>query len=426
MKISTQPYKGTRDFYPNDKKIQNYIFKIWSDIAQSFGYEEYAAPIVESLDIYLAKTSEEIVNDQTYVFEDRGGRKVTLRPEMTPSVSRMVAARRQELAYPLRWYSISNIWRYERPQKGRMREHWQLNVDLFGVAGIEADHELVLIADTIMQRFGAKRDTYVIRLNNRQIVNYILNEHLKLNEDSSEKVIRLVDRMQKMPKDSFNEALEEIVGDKIRELLKILSVDSVNGLPEDIQQHESAKKLHQLEMMLVRCGVTNAQFDITLMRGFDYYTDIVFELFDTNPENSRSLFGSGRYDALVGMFGVEPIPTVGFAVGDVTMIEFLKLHQLIPSFGIKPDIDVILIGDVYLQAQELLKELRDAGLNIAVDSSNNKIDKQLKNAVKAGYKYVLFIGEKEIQDKKFNLKEISTSKEQRITIEEIVGTILKQ
>ena len=159
MALSTQPYKGTRDFYPPQKRQQNYIFNIWREVVESFGYEEYDAPIIEPVEIYQAKTSDEIVNEQTYAFEDRGGRKVTLRPEMTPTVSRMVAGKRQELAYPLRWYSIPNLWRYERPQRGRLREHWQLNVDLFGAEGIEADSELILIADAIMQRFGAQRDS---------------------------------------------------------------------------------------------------------------------------------------------------------------------------------------------------------------------------------------------------------------------------
>src|SRR6266702_3073596 len=160
MSLSTQPYKGARDFYPEDKRLQKYMFRIMRESVERMGYEEYDAPILESLDLYLAKTGEEIVNEQTYAFEDRGGRQVALRPEMTPTVSRMVAARRQELAYPLRWYSIPNLWRYERPQRGRLREHWQLNVDIFGVAGIEADHEIILVADQILRSFGAKSEMY--------------------------------------------------------------------------------------------------------------------------------------------------------------------------------------------------------------------------------------------------------------------------
>jgi histidyl-tRNA synthetase len=154
MNLTTQPYKGARDFYPEDKRVQKYMFGTLRRVVEGFGYEEYDAPIIEPIELYLSKTSEEIISEQTYNFMDRGGRHVTLRPEMTPSVSRMVAGKRQELSYPLRWYSIPNLWRYERPQHGRLREHWQLNVDLFGLSGIEADHETILVADSILQAFG--------------------------------------------------------------------------------------------------------------------------------------------------------------------------------------------------------------------------------------------------------------------------------
>src|ERR1700748_3133984 len=165
MALSTQPYKGARDFYPEDKRVQKYMFGKLRAVAERFGYEEYDAPILEPLEIYLAKTGEEIVNEQTYVFEDRGGRKVVIRPEMTPTVSRMVAAQRQELAYPLRWYSIPNLWRYERPQRGRLREHWQLNVDIFGVKDTSAELEMIMLVNDIFKAFRATPDMYEIRLN---------------------------------------------------------------------------------------------------------------------------------------------------------------------------------------------------------------------------------------------------------------------
>src|SRR3990167_5520175 len=169
MALSTQPYKGARDFYPEDKRLQKYIFGKMREVAEKFGYEQYDAPMLEPLELFTAKTNDEIVNEQTYSFEDRGGRKVVIRPEMTPSVSRMVAARRQELSYPLRWYSIPNLWRYEQPQLGRLREHWQLNADLFGVDSMEGEHEVIQVADAVMQAFGAKRSQYVIKLNSRKL-----------------------------------------------------------------------------------------------------------------------------------------------------------------------------------------------------------------------------------------------------------------
>lgn len=238
MPITTQPYKGARDFYPEDKRIQNYIFDIWKKVALSYGYQQYDAPINEPVELYLAKTSEEVASEQTYAFEDRGGRKVTLRPEMTPTVSRMVAGKRQELAYPQRLFSIPNLWRYERPQRGRLREHWQLNIDLFGVEDLAGDHEIISLADAIMQEFKAKREQYVIKINSRILVNFILSEYLKLDEVESSTVIRLIDRMNKMDRAQFVALLDTSVSPTQREtenvsekLLKILEAKDISSLP---------------------------------------------------------------------------------------------------------------------------------------------------------------------------------------------------
>ncbi|HSH55749.1 MAG TPA: ATP phosphoribosyltransferase regulatory subunit, partial [Candidatus Limnocylindrales bacterium] len=301
MNLSTQPYKGARDFYPEDKRIQNYMFDVMRRTVEKFGYEEYDAPILEPLELYLAKTGEEIVNEQTYAFEDRGGRRVAIRPEMTPTVSRMVAARRQDLAYPLRWYSIPNLWRYERPQRGRLREHWQLNVDLFGVAGPEADTEMILLVDAIMQAYGAKRNMYSIKLNSRKFTDYILREYLGLDQVQAYSMSKLIDRMHKMDHTEFIVQVDALCTPSQREagiaerLIAILSAKDMTALPEAVQQHPSLQQLQTVISGLKAAGLTNVMFDVTLMRGFDYYTDIVFEVNDTHPENNRSLFGGGRY-----------------------------------------------------------------------------------------------------------------------------------
>src|SRR5581483_8335522 len=217
MALSTQPYKGARDFYPEDKRLQKYLFSVMRKVVESFGYEEYDAPILEPLDLYTAKTGDEIVNEQTYSFTDRGDRKVVIRPEMTPSVSRMVAARRQELAYPVRWYSIPNLWRYERPQRGRLREHWQLNVDLFGVETLDAEVELIQVSDALLQAFKAKREAYTIRINSRQLMNSLLQEHLGLGEVEAQTVSKLIDRMHKLDYGKFVTQLESVLSPSHRE-----------------------------------------------------------------------------------------------------------------------------------------------------------------------------------------------------------------
>lgn len=257
--LSTDPYKGVQDFYPEDMAKQNYVFSVWRKVSEKLDYQEYTASLLEPLELYQEKSGDEIVNEQTFHFTDRGGREVALRPEMTPSLARMVAAQRKSLKFPLRWYSIPNLFRYEKPQRGRRREHWQLNVDLLGLSGVEAEVEIITLADKIMQEFGAKRESYEIRLNSMA---------------------------------ETEESLEPVMA-KLRE-----------------------------------AGITNLKVDESLKRGQAYYTGVVFEFFDTDPANPRSILGGGRYDDLMELFDVEPVPAVGFGAGDVTIKDFLETHKL--------------------------------------------------------------------------------------------------
>lgn len=427
MALSTQPYKGARDFYPEDKRLQNYMFGVLRDTVRRFGYEEYDAPILEPLEIYLAKSGEEIVNEQTYVFTDRGDRQVVIRPEMTPTVSRMVAARRQELAYPLRWFSIPNLWRYERPQRGRLREHWQLNVDLFGISGQEAEHELILLTDAIFKAFHAKPDMYSIRINHRQLVNALLADYLGLDEVQALSMGKLIDRMHKLEPAEFEAQADAIFPPSAREagavqkLLDVLNVKTLAELPAELQTTAAARELAVLFDLLKDQGINNVLFDPTVMRGFDYYTGIVFEVFDTDPTNNRAMLGGGRYDGLVGLFGVEPVPTVGFGWGDVTLQNFLETHKLLPELPNSVDVYVVLVGDVYEAAQPAIASLRQMGLNLAVDISGRATDKQIKVAVKKGIPYALFIGAAEIADNHFTIKNLATGTEEKHSLERIVS-----
>src|SRR5665213_2094751 len=234
MALSTQPYKGARDFYPGDKRLQKHLFKVMRAVVEQYGYEEYDAPIIEPLELYLSKSSEEIVKEQTYSFEDLGGRKITIRPEMTPTVSRMVAAKRQELGYPLRWYSIPNVWRYERPQRGRLREHWQLNVDIFDVAGLEADAEIIQVANKLLLSYKATRDMFAVRVNSRKLVEYILKDYCQLDPETVTKCIHLIDKKSKIEPSEFFGLLEEVVGkEKTPKLLEVLGASNIDSLPED-------------------------------------------------------------------------------------------------------------------------------------------------------------------------------------------------
>lgn len=429
MALSTQPYKGARDFYPEEMRLQKYIFAKWREVCERYGYEEYDAPIVEPTALFLSKGNEEIINEQTYSFVDRGGRNVTLRTEMTPTVSRMVAARRQELAYPLRLYSIPQCWRYERTQRGRGREFYQLNVDLFGVSDQTADQEMIQVSDAIMQSFGAPRSSYAIKVNSRKLVDIVFGKYLGLDAEKAKAMIRLVDRMHKMDRATFREQVEAFFSPHQREnkyvegLFAFLESKSTQTLPPVLQQEPTVMTLNALLQSLQDNGITNVKFDPALMRGFDYYTDIVFEVFDTDPDNNRSMFGGGRYDGLVGAFGVEPVPTVGFAMGDITLKNFLESHELVPQLRTETDLYVVLIGDIFDKAQRAIDELRKAGVNVAVDTSGRSADKQIKSAVKKGVGYAMFIGEKELADEQFELKDLQSSHAERHGIARIISIV---
>lgn len=415
MALQTQPYKGARDFYPEDKRLQKYMFNKLREAVEGFGYAEYDAPLLEPLEIYTAKTGDEIVNEQTYVFEDRGGRKVVVRPEMTPSVSRMVAGRRQELTYPLRLFNIGTRWRYERPQKGRSREFYQLDADIFGIDSLDAEMEIIQVADAVLKVFGASRNLYQIKVNSRLAMKELLLSK-GFDEDATPKIIGLFDRTGK---DSFKPYLEKNFnpGDakKLEDFVE-------NTGPAEILSTKSGRNLSDLVARLKEVGI-DIEVDMAINRGFDYYTDIVFEVFDTNPDNNRSLFGGGRYDGLVGLFGVEPLAAVGFAMGDLTLTNFLEENNLLPKLLPETDLFAVSIGQVAEKANKVVAELREMGLNVATDFTDRKMDKRLKNIDKNGVNYVLFIGENELKDEQFTLKDLSSGKEEKHSLQRIVSVV---
>lgn len=429
--LSALPYKGTRDYYPEDKRVQNYIFNTWRTTVERHGYQEYGAPILEPLEVYAAKSGQELANEQTYSFVDRGDRVVAIRPEMTPSISRMVAARRQELAYPARLYSIANFMRYERPQRGREREFWQLNADIFGVENAAADAEIISLAYEIMKAFGAKDDMFTIRVNDRKLIDYMMSAYLGLDAIGAQLMTKLFDRRNKISEEEFTQQATEIFGDdadqgivKINQLLK---VQAVGELPTELLQSAAAEDVRRLTVMLDKMGVKNLHFDVTLMRGLDYYTGTVFEVFDLHPENNRSLFGGGRYDGLVGLFGAEPIPTVGMAPGLSTTELFLRSHDLLPELGPTTEIGIVVIDDASLDgALSLAKRFREEGVNIEVDISGRKLDKQIKSVVKKQLPFIVFVGETELNEDRYNFKDTVTAEEETLSPERIVSKVKDQ
>lgn len=404
-KLSRENYKGVRDFYPEDQAIQNYIFKVWKETLESFGYEQYDSSILESTELFKAKSGQEIVNEQTYNFTDRGNREVTLRPEMTPIIARMVAKKKRELVFPLRWFSIPNLFRYERPQKGRLREHWQLNADIFGIDNIQAELEIIEIAYNILINFGLRDDQFEIRINNRQLMNKTF-ENLGLNSIEAHEFSKLLDKKAKI--DNFDQKVEELLGRKIE----------LNIEPDELIEAI-------IEKSALR-GISNIVFSPELTRGFDYYTGFVFEIFDKNPENNRSLFGGGRYNDLLSIFDEEKVPAVGFGMGDVMLRETLETYSLLPKNLSKTNLILCPINDAFYDvAAEWADDFRKEKINVVVDYSGKKIGDQIKNADKRKIPFIAVVGEDEISKKKLTIKELASGKEKILAIKKIPQFVKK-
>lgn len=414
--LSTDSYKGVRDFYPNEMAIQRYIFSTWSKTAESFGFECYDASILEPSELYKSKgvENEEIVNEQTYTFIDRGKREVTLRPEMTPTAARMVAGKRRDLKFPLRWYSIPNLFRYERPQRGRLREHWQLNCDMFGADHYTADVEIIALAHQVLLDFGATPDMFEILINDRQEMNDLYRELGITDPSIITAVTRLTDRKKKISNEEYQQALLEIIpsSETVARLITLI---------------EDSKGTNQVVEGLRALGITNARVDRTIARGFDYYTGTIFELVDLHPDNNRSMLGGGRYDNLTSMFSAEPISGIGFGMGDVTMHDFLVTHELLPStiHSTAPTLMIIPTNsELNLEAQKIAAVFRTHNISVATDIGTKKIGKKISDAADRSVSYTLVIGTDELSSGVFTLKNLSLGTSEPGTLEDLLTHLI--
>jgi histidyl-tRNA synthetase len=399
--LSTDPYKGVRDFYPDDYARLEEMFARIRETLLKWGYEEYNASPLERSELYEAKTSEEIVNEQTYFFTDRSDRRVTLRPEMTPTLARMVAAKRRELSIPLRWFSIGNRFRYERPQKGRLREFYQADIDLIGASEGEADIEIICLASAILKNFGAKEKDFIIRVNSRSLLNAAC-EAAGFTNDGIRQYLHLLDKKSKMAPEAFAEARNTIS-------------------TKDPLSFIDSKTMENFISALKERGIGNVVFDASITRGFDYYTGMVFEVYDTNPANPRSLFGGGRFDNLIALFGGDSIPAVGFALGDVTLADFLETHSLELDLNIgKPQLylGTPTVGNIPA-AQTFADTLRKQNCRVFVNLSNRALGDQIKDAVKRGIPFFVAYGADEIANKKVRMKILATEEEIVLPVSEL-------
>jgi histidyl-tRNA synthetase len=405
MKLSTDNYKGVRDFYPEDYNTLEYIFNTWKHVLHTYGYEQYDASPLEYAEIYKQKSGEEIVNEQTYTFTDKGGREISLRPEMTPTVARMVARKHRELSYPLRWFSIPNVFRYERPQKGRLREHWQLNVDMFGVDSIFADVEMIQISHALLLAFGLTDSQFIIKINNRKALDAYFAT-TQLSPEQKHRVIKLLDKKNKI--DNFDEQVKEIAGKNFK-------------FDFQIDEHTQA-----IIDTLRKRGISNIEFDPFMVRGFDYYDCMVFEVFDTSPHNNRSIFGGGRYNNLTQIFSNDSVSAVGFGMGDVTLQDVLETYDLLPTSHMNVDVYLSPLHENFVESTlTLADDLRKEGVRVLVDYSFRKIQDQIKKAISKKSKFFGAIGDDEINSQKLILKNLATKKESKTKFKHIVKFVKK-
>lgn len=427
----TQSYPGTRDFYPNEMEFRNWMFEKQKEVCIKYGYKEYSAPLLEYTDLYRAKSSEEIVNEQLYTFIDRGNREVSIRPEMTPTLARMIANRDNQYILPLRWFSIANFMRYERPGKGRLREFYQLNVDLIGINNSFADAEILSIAIDLLKSYGATEDNFLLRYSHKELLNLWMNLN---DKEKIRQIGRILDKKEKITENEFISELEKIsTNQEIDKIFKFLNLKlSSNEINIDIPKENKEKILQILERLKGTIELLSQihksdcfYFDPSIVRGFDYYTGIIFEIYDKNPSNKRAIFGGGRYDNLIGQFSKESIPAIGFGMGDVTLEEFLKNHNLIPiqkkQNGFYFSCFDEKLFPEYIRISNILRQ-RNISVEISLER-HKKFGKELEIAEKKGYNYVLILGEDELKQNSIKVKNLVTGEQFFLSLENIESAV---
>jgi histidyl-tRNA synthetase len=410
MKSIVPSVKGTRDFYPEEMAIRTWMYQTIRKVSESYGYQEYEGPFLERIDLYAAKSGDELVNQQSFVFEDRGGDPIALRPELTPTLARMVAQKQNELAFPLRWWSFGPFWRYERPQKGRTREFFQWNIDIIGVNTPEADAELLAICAEFFKTIGLTSDKVRLLVNSRRLMDDQL-ARLGIVQEKKQVAFRLIDRKEKLPLAEWDAmALEHgLTWDQLEGLKKILASPELWKESEDL-----VRVFSLLEAMNLSDYV---RYDPQIIRGLDYYTGTVFEAKDL--DGGRSILGGGHYDNLVAAVGGDPLPGVGFAMGDVMIGVVLAKYGLQPPPAQTPAQVLVTVFDAdRLKSSFVLAgQFRKAGLKAVCYPEVAKLQKQFKYADRIGVRFAVVAGPDEEAAGKVTLKDLRDRTQETIEVE---------
>lgn len=415
---------GFRDFFPDDLAARSVIFSTWREVARRYGFVEYDGPPLEPLELYTRKSGEEIVG-QLYNFVDKGGREVALRPEMTPTLARMAGARANSLRKPIRWFSIPQLFRYERQQRGRLREHFQLNVDIIGEPSSTADAELLSVAVDIMRAFGLTPDDVVARVSDRRIIQGYLAA-LGVPEEALPAVFGVIDKLDRQPRAVSDEKLAAAgIGEGARERILALpsaSLDDVAaclaGTPTEGVVEEFRNYLGYLDALGVGDWV---KVDFAIVRGLAYYTGIVFELFDARGE-LRAICGGGRYDTLLEALGGTALPALGFGMGDVVLGELLRERSLLPAKATTVEAWVAYADDADVRdAMRVASRLRAKGRSVEYALGGQKLARQLKAAAAAGAAEVVILTAPAMNGDEVVVRRLADGTERRVRLDEWIG-----
>jgi histidyl-tRNA synthetase len=401
MKTTIQTVKGTRDFYPEEMAVRSWLYNKVREVSESFGYQEFDGPFLERIELYAAKSSDELVKEQAFTFQDRGGDYITLRPELTPSLTRMVVQKQRELTYPLRLWQFGPFWRYERPQRGRAREFFQWNIDLIGVDTPEADAELVAVCAVFFRQLGIRPDQVQILVNNRQLTRQEL-DRLGIADELKQDVYHLIDRRDKMQPETWEANAIELG----------MTSTQLEGLKDMLADPDLWKKLPDFARFFAAIQALGVQeyirFAPHVIRGLDYYTGVVFEAYDL--QGGRAILGGGHYGNLVSAVGGDPLPGIGFAMGDVMARIVLEKYGCIPA-ELTRQSDQVLVTvfdeSFLLKSFHLAAELRESGIKTMVYPEVAKLQKQFKFADRKGIRYVVILGPDEDASGQVTVKDLA-------------------
>ncbi|HEX9703792.1 MAG TPA: histidine--tRNA ligase [Gemmatimonadales bacterium] len=423
---------GFRDFYPEELALRNHIFATWRAVATRYGFVEYDGPPLEPLELYTQKSGDEIVQ-QLYAFQDKGDREVALRPEMTPTLARMVGARAQSLKKPIRWFSIPQLFRYERQQRGRLREHFQLNLDLIGESGPLADAELIAAAIDILRAFGFGPGDVRARVSDRRVLRTLLMGG-GVAESQLATAFAAIDRSERVPRDALVDGLQK-AGCSVAAIDAVFETASLRGMPAVTQAlarvkggEEAGQGLAQAHSALGTMGLGEfVDIDVTIVRGLAYYTGIVFELFDAGKD-LRAICGGGRYDGLLKALGGVDLPALGFGMGDVVLGELLReKHAASAQASARLDAFLVAVsGEDQAPVLKLAHDLRDRGVAVEFALRPQAIRKQLELAVARGAPRAVIVGPEERATGKAVVRDLQAGTETKVSFEALLNGFFKK